>query len=302
MTLSRWAFADAGCRYPIDTAAAVRTSWAAACEATVPDDVQDRLRKAAQFFGLHDLPEFVEPPRVADPPTRKTAQLAGQDVPVNSAAEVSAATAALRKHAAWIRLADRQEMAGQLLQAAMAADHDLPETDVHFLCKQAGVGDYDNTLLRSAMYARIALAPPDSPVITDLRKIADSARWQTFSMDYRRKLAAAVADIDEVLGLDTYDENLPSPEDAFFSQVNVAEPRILLKNAAAILPRELEKITEAPLRGWLGDQFTSSVLDDATDMLDYQKLASALPTLSSDDAGRFCRVAELCGAATSTHA
>ena len=293
-----------GRKYPFHTKAA---AWVSArqfqYDSNTDNVVRSRLETAATFYGISDDLWEQEPleKTAAEIPYGITMLDAQDNVvnlfPLRNAREIEKAAAYLVKHRDEIRLAERQQLASNILKQA-AVEKVTFDTELGAdLSRQAGQGeclteDLVDTLMKRANHLR------NSEYAEGLRKMASNTSTRV-TPAVRREIAVALDSIDRETGLNRlYGHGIERPEDALFNVTKYAAAQlqsthIQLTTGAVYKIASLSRLTRDAIEQWLGEDVAEEVCDMTG--VNLTKLAEVAPILPKDDAKRFVRCASSCG-------
>lgn len=273
-----------------------------------------RLLESADFFGIRgDVDALRE--KVAAIAGNEEAQLPDEAFavvwtspegvkqrhwPLRNAGEVKAAAASFAKHRDDFTFGDRHTVANKILDAAMQYGASLAGAD-DAIEKAAGRGACAVAHVVDAFMQRAKLARVNRPELAaEAEKLAElvqgnpSARSHDNLVKFARLLDQFDREADLVKLYD--DGGLLRPEEIFFQVTEKAAGEFLATHVPTTTGRiyaleELEKISVAQYRDWLGDEFADAVCAAGV-LPDRAKIAEVLPTMDRGLAATFDRMVD----------
>lgn len=215
--------------------------------------------------------------------------------PLRNAQEVKAAAAAYVQHRNDFVFDDRVQIANRILDKALEFGASLGEHD-DVLEKAAGRGACAARDLVNLINQRVGLIHNTdvqlSQELTKLARIILDNPADARGHDNLLKFASIIDGADRLARLvPKYADGLPRPEDVLFAVTEKSARSFVKAHVETTTGNvyeldELEKMSVARLRDWMGDDFTDAVTAGGV-MVDGTKLAAILPTLDRGSARTF---------------
>lgn len=317
----RHCYADqAGQQFPVHTAAATWLSAAsyltkaAGWDQTSHDPVFLRLFDHAHYWGIQqDLVKLAGQIKTAA--REDLANLPDGDfgfieafgdgrrerhLPLRNTGEVKIAAQWLIRHGGSFTYEDRRLIADRILSKAAAYTADLG-ADQDAIEKMAGFGTCATAQAVDFLKERALLLDGKHNASAEgLRKLAGVLASQRGQLDgaLLTDVAATVDRIDQETGLASRYGEIARPEEVLFGVTqklarDFAEDHVELLTGSIYKKSDLARLSVNDLRDRLGDHIAEAISESGV-MVDPEKLAAVLPTLTRPDAAAFDRaVAEL---------
>lgn len=293
--------------YPCHTPAATWMSSlffldkAAELEEPRREAIGKRLKDAAGYFGIKALIDQLQEKSAAVVDKSMTKYADDQfaiiwDMPdgtrerhwlLRNPQEVQKAAQHYIKHRNDFDFDDRMKIANRILDKALEFGAALGDTD-DALEKAAGRGACSARDLVNLLNQRAGLIHPTDPALA--QELTKTARMIVDNPEHARghdnlvKFAGIVDGVDRMANLiQKYADGLQRPEDVIFAvtektAVAFVKAHVETTTGNIYAVEDLEKMSVAKLRDWMGDDFTEAVTAGGC-MIDTTKMATVLPTL-----------------------
>lgn len=277
------------------------------------DVIEDRLVKAAKFFGiLGDVYRIKmafskdkEPPEDSDDDyaiTVQTSQGKKRFFPIRNHQELQKASQYLKQYREVLGFDDRMALAKHILKKAAFLGVELPLEEWIWLEKQAGQGSCSSQTAAELLFSRAKVLrlfnlAPDSQLLlakTAMHILQNPHEAKIPSVLH--KIARSVEKIDRKFGLKSgVGGAVPSIETLFTVTVKTASQAVNdfveLTDGKIFRKDDLRLLPVSELRQVLGDDFLEMVSEDGL-RVSPEKLAEVVRTLPKPDAALFSKVLE----------
>jgi hypothetical protein len=223
--------------------------------------------------------------------------------PLRNGLEIKQAAEWLRRYEADLPYRYRQKIATNILAKAAQVGANLSDLD-DYLQKQSGVGvcsavDAVQFLFNRAKLLKRAGKLDYAIKVAEVAKAVAGQPASVHDQDRLVKLAGLVDDLDRETGLNRLIEDLPRPEDVFFSITEKAASELRKEYMSTTSGnfyklQDMDRLKLADVRDTMGDDFAEAVSAGGL-MLAPEKMADVVPTLPRGDAELFDRLLQSVG-------
>lgn len=283
------------------------------------DEIQTKLEKSAEYFGIKGLMAHTQEKIAADA-TNELAKLDdthfaivwadenGQTErhwPLRNSAEVKFAAAHFETYRDDFTFADRNKIANKILDKALEYGAPIAEQE-HMLEAAAGRGMCAAKVAAQMLRERALLTKRShaslSAELTKLAAVVEANPDDARTEDCRLKLAGVVDGFDRETKLfRLYDDGgLSRPEEILFAITEKVARDFTAQHVQTTTGNiydlsDLEKLAVEEVRNWMGDDFVDAVSDGGV-FMDRSKLAAIVPTLDRGMAATLDRLLAESGA------